>query len=133
MGWAVLGAGNIPAWLYLSLTIARVQIRAPSQVGHIPASHECYIRPPSCFLYCRQHLVSVKQTYQYPDTQPGDEDVFSREPFVVWFHSPKTGETFQKQIVPPRASLREQDRAGWIRAHGGGRQRGHILPPCCVS
>lgn len=45
--------------------------------------------PPFC---CRRNLVSVKQTYQYPDTQPGDEDAFSREPFVVWFRSPKTGE-----------------------------------------
>ncbi|XP_074861946.1 deoxyribonuclease gamma isoform X2 [Carettochelys insculpta] len=41
------------------------------------------------FIY-RSNLVSVKQTYQYPDIQPGDIDAFSREPFVVWFHSPKT-------------------------------------------
>lgn len=48
--------------------------------------------PPAALLFhCRQNLVSVKQTYQYPDTQPGDEDAFSREPFVVWFQSPKTG------------------------------------------
>lgn len=48
--------------------------------------------PPGALLFhCRQNLVSVKQTYQYPDTQPGDEDAFSREPFVVWFQSPKTG------------------------------------------
>ncbi|XP_062979465.1 deoxyribonuclease gamma [Elgaria multicarinata webbii] len=41
------------------------------------------------FFY-RSKMVSVKQTYQYPDLQPGDEDAFSREPFVVWFSSPKT-------------------------------------------
>ncbi|XP_061074947.1 deoxyribonuclease gamma-like [Conger conger] len=38
------------------------------------------------FIY-RHRLVSVKATYQYPDMQSGDEDVFSREPFVVWFQS----------------------------------------------
>lgn len=36
-------------------------------------------------------MVSVKEVYQYPDAQSGDEDVFAREPFVVWFSSPKTG------------------------------------------
>ncbi|KAL4655822.1 deoxyribonuclease gamma isoform X1 [Arapaima gigas] len=41
------------------------------------------------FVY-RQSLVSVKAVYQYPDLQTGDEDVFAREPFVVWFSSPKT-------------------------------------------
>ncbi|XP_018600030.2 deoxyribonuclease gamma-like isoform X1 [Scleropages formosus] len=41
------------------------------------------------FIY-RQRLVSPKAVYQYPDTQSGDEDAFSREPFVVWFSSPKT-------------------------------------------
>ncbi|MGH0188238.1 UNVERIFIED_CONTAM: hypothetical protein FKN15_028553 [Acipenser sinensis] len=45
------------------------------------------------FIY-RQKLVSVKALYQYPDQQRGDEDVFSREPFVVWFKSPKTGTVF---------------------------------------
>ncbi len=37
-------------------------------------------------------MLSVKSVYQYPDTQTGDEDAFAREPFVVWFSSPKTGE-----------------------------------------
>ncbi|XP_053159024.1 deoxyribonuclease gamma isoform X2 [Hemicordylus capensis] len=41
------------------------------------------------FFY-RSEAVKVKQTYQYPDLQPGDEDALSREPFVVWFYSPKT-------------------------------------------
>lgn len=43
----------------------------------------------------------MKQTYQYPDTQPGDEDVFSREPFAIWWQSPKTGEMFQNQAIAP--------------------------------
>lgn len=43
----------------------------------------------------------MKQTYQYPDTQPGDEDVFSREPFIIWLQSPKTGEVFQNQVIVP--------------------------------
>jgi len=39
--------------------------------------------------------VSVKQSYLYHDYQAGDADVFSREPFVVWFQSPYTGETYR--------------------------------------
>lgn len=45
------------------------------------------------FLSFREKLVSVKKNYLYPDYQAGDADVFSREPFVVWFQSPHTGET----------------------------------------
>ncbi|KAJ8259884.1 hypothetical protein GJAV_G00174550 [Gymnothorax javanicus] len=41
------------------------------------------------FIY-RRSMVSVKATYQYPDMQIGDEDMFSREPFVIWFSSPTT-------------------------------------------
>ncbi|XP_062396646.1 deoxyribonuclease-1-like 1 isoform X3 [Sardina pilchardus] len=41
------------------------------------------------FVY-RTDTVSVKDQYQYPDTQKGDEDAFAREPFVVWFRAPKT-------------------------------------------
>lgn len=40
--------------------------------------------------------MSVKEVYQYPDSQSGDEDVFAREPFVVWFSSPKTGKCLGK-------------------------------------
>uniref|UniRef100_A0A8C7MDY0 Deoxyribonuclease n=1 Tax=Oncorhynchus kisutch TaxID=8019 RepID=A0A8C7MDY0_ONCKI len=61
------------------------------------------------FIY-RQRLVSVKEVYQYPDTQPGDEDAFSREPFIVWFSSPKTA-VQDFVIIPihttPETSVRE--------------------------
>ncbi|MGH0123634.1 UNVERIFIED_CONTAM: hypothetical protein FKN15_012774 [Acipenser sinensis] len=60
----------------------------------------------------RQKLVSVKALYQYPDQQRGDEDVFSREPFVVWFKSPKTA-VQEFTIIPlhttPENSVREID------------------------
>nr|XP_010296222.1 PREDICTED: deoxyribonuclease gamma [Balearica regulorum gibbericeps] len=60
----------------------------------------------------RHHLVSVKQTYQYPDTQPGDEDAFSREPFAIWFQSPKTA-VKDFAIIPlhttPETAVREID------------------------
>ncbi|NWX88024.1 DNSL3 Deoxyribonuclease, partial [Nothoprocta ornata] len=63
------------------------------------------------FIY-RQHLVSVKQVYQYPDLQPGDEDAFSREPFIVWFLSPKTA-VKEFAIIPlhttPETAVREID------------------------
>ncbi|KAM6979782.1 deoxyribonuclease gamma-like [Aplochiton taeniatus] len=63
------------------------------------------------FIY-RKRLVSVRSTYQYPDTQLEEEDVFSREPFIIWFSSPNT---YVKDfvIVPihttPEASVREID------------------------
>ncbi|MEE6501814.1 hypothetical protein FKM82_004328 [Ascaphus truei] len=63
------------------------------------------------FIY-RKELVSVKETYQYPDLQPGDLDAFSREPFVVWFQAPRS-DVKEFVIVPqhttPEASVREID------------------------
>ncbi|KAH0630145.1 hypothetical protein JD844_012815 [Phrynosoma platyrhinos] len=50
------------------------------------------------FFY-RPKMVSVKQTYQYPDLQPGNEDALSREPFVVWFSSPST--VIQEFVIIP--------------------------------
>lgn len=67
----------------------RMHSRAGAAALSVTAQPSPVGSPPFC---CRRDLVSVKQTYQYPDTQPGDEDAFSREPFVVWFQSPKTGE-----------------------------------------
>ncbi|XP_015281504.1 PREDICTED: deoxyribonuclease gamma, partial [Gekko japonicus] len=63
------------------------------------------------FFY-RSKMVTVKNTYQYPDLQPGDEDALSREPFVVWFYSPKTVAR-EFVIIPlhttPETSVREID------------------------
>ncbi|XP_030062442.1 deoxyribonuclease gamma [Microcaecilia unicolor] len=63
------------------------------------------------FIY-RKKMVAVKQTYQYLDLQPGDEDAFSREPYVVWFKCPKTA-VKEFVIIPlhttPEASVREID------------------------
>ncbi|KAG5274209.1 hypothetical protein AALO_G00133530 [Alosa alosa] len=63
------------------------------------------------FIY-RKRLVSVRDVYQYPDLQTGDEDVFAREPFVVWFSSPRT-EVKDFVIIPihtvPEAAVREID------------------------
>ncbi|XP_020824632.1 deoxyribonuclease gamma [Phascolarctos cinereus] len=63
------------------------------------------------FLY-RESVVSVKKSYLYHDTQNGDEDVFSREPFVIWFYSPQTAVT-DFVIIPlhttPETSVREID------------------------
>ncbi|XP_006169235.1 deoxyribonuclease gamma [Tupaia chinensis] len=62
------------------------------------------------FLY-REKLVSVKKSYCYPDDEDGD--VFSREPFVVWFQSPHTA-VKDFVIVPlhttPETSVREIDK-----------------------
>ncbi|XP_013977718.1 deoxyribonuclease gamma [Canis lupus familiaris] len=63
------------------------------------------------FLY-KEKLVSVKKYYLYHDYQAGDADVFSREPFVVWFQSPFTA-VKDFVIVPlhttPEASVKEID------------------------
>ncbi|OCT56900.1 hypothetical protein XELAEV_18004262mg, partial [Xenopus laevis] len=60
----------------------------------------------------RKNLVSVKETYQYMDLQPGDEDAFSREPYVVWFQAPST-DVKEFVIIPqhttPEAAVREID------------------------
>ncbi|XP_057561022.1 deoxyribonuclease gamma [Hippopotamus amphibius kiboko] len=63
------------------------------------------------FLY-KEKLVSVKASYLYHDYQAGDTDVFSREPFVVWFQSPYTA-VKDFVIVPlhtaPETSVKEMD------------------------
>uniref|UniRef100_A0A8C1J5M4 Deoxyribonuclease n=1 Tax=Cyprinus carpio TaxID=7962 RepID=A0A8C1J5M4_CYPCA len=62
------------------------------------------------FIY--RYMLSVKSVYQYPDAQTGDEDAFAREPFVVWFSSPKT-EVRDFVIIPihtaPEAAVKELD------------------------
>ncbi|XP_034264615.1 deoxyribonuclease gamma [Pantherophis guttatus] len=63
------------------------------------------------FFY-RSESVCVKQIYQYPDLQPGDEDAFSREPFVIWFNSPRTA-VKEFVIIPihttPEMAVKEID------------------------
>lgn len=63
------------------------------------------------FFY-RSKMATVKKTYQYPDLQPGDEDALSREPFVIWFYSPKAVAR-EFVIIPlhstPETSVREID------------------------
>ncbi|KAI5937285.1 deoxyribonuclease gamma isoform X1 [Manis javanica] len=63
------------------------------------------------FFY-KEKLVSVKKSYIYHDYQAGDADVFSREPFVVWFQSPHTV-VKDFVIVPlhttPETSVKEID------------------------
>ncbi|XP_030666027.1 deoxyribonuclease gamma isoform X2 [Nomascus leucogenys] len=60
----------------------------------------------------REKLVSVKRSYHYHDYQDGDADVFSREPFVVWFQSPHTA-VKDFVIIPlhttPETSVKEID------------------------
>ncbi|XP_062057151.1 deoxyribonuclease gamma [Lepus europaeus] len=63
------------------------------------------------FLY-KEKLVTVKKNYLYHDYEAGDADVFSREPYVVWFQSPFTA-VKDFVIVPlhtsPEASVKEID------------------------
>ncbi|KAM4882405.1 deoxyribonuclease gamma [Thomomys bottae] len=63
------------------------------------------------FIY-KEKLVTVKEHYLYHDYQDGDADVFSREPFVVWFQSPHTA-VKDFVIVPlhstPETSVKEID------------------------
>ncbi|XP_004450757.1 deoxyribonuclease gamma [Dasypus novemcinctus] len=63
------------------------------------------------FLY-KEKQVSVKKSYLYHDYQNGDPDVFSREPYVVWFQSPHTA-VKDFVIIPlhstPETSVKEID------------------------
>ncbi|TRY93927.1 hypothetical protein DNTS_035530 [Danionella cerebrum] len=57
---------------------------ASERLGRTQTYQEQYV-----FIY-RKSTAILKNQYQYPDTQIGDEDAFSREPFVVHFQAPKT-------------------------------------------
>uniref|UniRef100_A0A8P4K1L0 Deoxyribonuclease-1-like 1 n=1 Tax=Dicentrarchus labrax TaxID=13489 RepID=A0A8P4K1L0_DICLA len=59
---------------------------ASERLGRSESYKEQYV-----FVY-RTGAVTVTGEYQYPDDLPGDVDAFSREPFVVRFKAPKTGE-----------------------------------------
>lgn len=39
----------------------------------------------------RDDVVDLIASYQYKDNQPGDEDAFAREPYVLRFKCHKTG------------------------------------------
>ncbi|XP_040215150.1 deoxyribonuclease gamma isoform X2 [Rana temporaria] len=60
----------------------------------------------------RKNVVTVADFYQYKDQQDGDVDVFSREPFIVWFKSLNT-EVKDFVIIPqhtvPEDAVREID------------------------
>ncbi|KAM4737657.1 deoxyribonuclease-1-like 1 [Anableps anableps] len=62
----------------------KYDVLASERLGRTESYQEQYV-----FAY-RTNTVMVTDHYQYPDNLPGDEDVFSREPFVVRFKAPKT-------------------------------------------
>ena len=45
--------------------------------------------------------MTVTDRYQYPDDKPGDVDAFAREPFIVRFRAPKTGQFSNNQVSNP--------------------------------
>lgn len=47
----------------------------------------------------RTDTATVTGQYQSPDNRPGDVDAFAREPFVVRFRAPKTGELSPSSIT----------------------------------
>ena len=49
----------------------------------------------------RKDTVTVTDRYQYPDDKPGDVDAFAREPFIVRFRAPKTGQFSNNQVSNP--------------------------------
>ncbi|KAL1020501.1 hypothetical protein UPYG_G00000900 [Umbra pygmaea] len=57
---------------------------ASHRLGRTSSYQEQYV-----FVY-RTSSVIVTDQYQYPDTLLGDEDAFSREPFIVRLRAPKT-------------------------------------------
>ncbi|XP_023655349.1 deoxyribonuclease gamma [Paramormyrops kingsleyae] len=71
------------------------------------------------FIY-RRKLVSVRARYQYPDMRTGDEDAFSREPFIIWFSSPRTA-VKEFVIIPihttPEVAVQEIDKLYDVHQH----------------
>ncbi|KAK5605264.1 hypothetical protein CRENBAI_017066 [Crenichthys baileyi] len=59
-------------------------VLASERLGRQKSYQEQYV-----FVF-RTNTVTVTGQYQYPDNLPGDENAFSREPFVVRFRAPKT-------------------------------------------
>lgn len=57
-------------------------------VGSFRSSTE---REYFCVLFSRKDEVTLTDSYQYPDDQAGDEDAFSREPFLLRFSCLATG------------------------------------------
>lgn len=84
--------GQEPAWGAIETTGARVSASWMKKTTDLTGRASFFSFPP------REKLVSVKKRYLYHDYQAGDTDVFSREPFVVWFQSPHTGETHRPHL-----------------------------------
>ncbi|TKS76961.1 Deoxyribonuclease gamma [Collichthys lucidus] len=59
---------------------------ASERLGRTESYQEQYV-----FVY-RTDAATVTGQYQYPDDKPGDVDAFAREPFVVRFKAPRTGQ-----------------------------------------
>lgn len=45
----------------------------------------------ACILFFRKDEVELVDFHQYEDNQPGDEDAFAREPFILRFRCPTAG------------------------------------------
>uniref|UniRef100_A0A8C7YIK5 Deoxyribonuclease n=1 Tax=Oryzias sinensis TaxID=183150 RepID=A0A8C7YIK5_9TELE len=72
------------------------------RLGRSDSYQEQYV-----FIYS---TTTVMDEYQYPDDRPGDEDAFSREPFVVRFKAPQTGEfVLIPQHTTPTNTTKELD------------------------
>ncbi len=61
-------------------------------------NHNFKINVKTLFFLHRKSKAKLRNQYQYPDTQKGDVDAFSREPFVVHFQAPKTGKNKQGKL-----------------------------------
>ncbi|KAK1151412.1 deoxyribonuclease I-like 1-like isoform X1 [Acipenser oxyrinchus oxyrinchus] len=60
----------------------------------------------------RDDVLRVRDRFQYPDSQEGDLEAFSREPFAVRFHSPHTAVkdfVLVAQHTCPKKAVREID------------------------
>lgn len=81
-----------------------------SVVSSFPLGRDSYKEQFVCFY--RKDEVALKACYQYADDQPGDKDVFAREPFALRFSCPATV-VKDLVLVPvhtkPEDSLKELD------------------------
>lgn len=79
-------------------------------VSSCPLGRDTYKEQFVCFY--RENEVTLRDSFQYADDQPGDADVFAREPFALRFSCPTT-DVKDLILIPvhtkPEDSLKELD------------------------
>lgn len=90
--WRVRGWGRRPTRSNMFTFTGNGRDALAATLG-LTRRSSCWLFPPLSPLSSRSNVLRVKELYQYPKPDGGannETDVFSREPFIVRFHSPTT-------------------------------------------